>query len=132
MPLRGGGSIEEMEERVRPDQVEVARIEMGIGGDGRAGGKRLPFMAKPGEVLALDPGPQREPMNPVFEPVMIRGDREKSEEEQQERPVAGVVASQPVESHCDEQSDQKQDASPSGELCAGLCTTPVQALAPLS
>jgi len=54
--------------------------------------ENLPIKAKPGEVLALDAGPEREPVNPVFEPVMIRGDREKSDEEQQERPVAGIVA----------------------------------------
>lgn len=69
-----------MEERVRSDQVEVARVEMGVGCDGRARGERLPVKAKPGEVLALDPGPQRQPVNPVFEPVMIRGNNYESGE----------------------------------------------------
>lgn len=129
--LCGRGRVEKMEERVRPNHVEVARVEMGVGCDGIARREYLPIKAKPGKVLALDPRPQREPMNPVFEPVMIRGDRKKSDEEQQERPVAGIVVFQPVETHGDEQSGQKQDASPAGELCAGLCAAPVQTLAPL-
>lgn len=79
----------------------------------------------------FDVGPPFKPVNPVFEPVMIRGDREKSEEEQQERPVTGIVVFQPVKTHGDEQSDQKQDASPPGELCTGSCAAPVQALTPL-
>jgi ribosomal protein L11 methyltransferase len=80
-------------------------------------------------VLAFDVGPPFKPVNPVFEPVMICGDCEKSEEEQQERPVTGVVVFQPVETHGDEQSDQKQDASPSGELCAGAGSLLVSCLA---
>lgn len=85
-----------MQERVRPDQVEVARVEMGVGCDGRAGGEYLPFMAKPGEVLALDPGPEREPMNPVFEPVMIRGNYHESDEKEGGRPVALGELPQPI------------------------------------
>lgn len=131
MALCGRSRVEEMEERVRSNQVEVARVEVGVGCDGMARRECPPVEAQTAEVLALDAGPQRDPVNPVFEPVMIRGDCEKSEEEQQERPVTGVVAFQPVKTHGDEQSDQKQDASPSGELRAGLCAAPVQARAPL-
>lgn len=131
MSLRGGGSIEEVQERVRPNQVEVACVEVGVGCDGMARREGLPVEAQTTKVPALDARPQREPVNPVFEPVMIRGDREKSEEEQQERPVAGVVVFQPVKTHGDEQPDQKQDASPPGELYAGLCAAPVQTLTPL-
>jgi hypothetical protein len=43
--LCGCGRVEEMEERVRSNQVEVARVEVGVGCDGMARRECLPVEA---------------------------------------------------------------------------------------
>lgn len=101
-----------MEERVRSDQIEVVRVKMGVGCDRRAGGECRPVKTKPGEVPAFDHGPQREPVNPVFEPVMIRGNNHESDEKNGGRPVAFSVLPEPIQTDRGDETDEEENQPP--------------------
>ena len=68
----------------------------------------------------LDGFPEPEPMNPAFEPVMIRRHCDEQGGEAGQRPIAGLEPSHFVECDgADKRSDEKDEA-PAGQLCARL------------
>ena len=73
------GGVEQMQERMRAQKIEVAGVQMALRRRSRRL-KRRPVQAQSSQVPPFDVGPDPEPVNPMFEPVMIRRDDEKSDE----------------------------------------------------
>ena len=102
-----------MQERMGAQQIEVARVQMTFGRHGRRRLERGPVQTQSGQVPLFDLGPESEPVNPVFEPVMIRRDDEKPDEKRRDRAVPSCVFAQPIEAHDDGEAGEEDEETPS-------------------
>jgi hypothetical protein len=79
-------------------------------------------------VLEFDLLPQTEPMNPLFEPVMIRRHDKEDADERDQRSITSLVPGHLVQRDGAEQSSDKEDESPPGKGGTRRCAAGEQAL----
>lgn len=104
---------------MRPGEIQVLRVEMGRGLLPRFLRNLGPVELHSGKVHGLDAVPEPQAMNPLFEPVMIRGNDEKADEKSCQRQVAAVVPAGFEQNDAAEKSGNEDREPPSSESGAG-------------
>lgn len=100
------------------DEVEILRIEMRIR---RFAGSRRdpgPIQSDPRQMAGLDGLPLPEPMNPAFEPVMIRRDGDEARDETGQDQIADIKRFEFVQCDGREKAGEKESQAPAGEVRA--------------
>lgn len=108
---------------MRPGEIQVLRVEMGRGFLPRFLRNFGPVELHSGKVHGLNTVPEPQAMNPLFEPVMIRGNDEKADEKSGQRQVAAVVPAGFEQNDAAEKSGNKDREPPSSESGAGRGAT---------
>jgi len=104
---------------MRPGEIQVLRVEMGRGLLPRFLRNLGPVELHSGKVNGLNAVPEPQAMNPLFEPVMIRGNDEKADEKSGQCQVAAVVPAGLEQNDAAEKSGNKDGEPPSSESGAG-------------
>lgn len=110
------------------DEVEIVRIEMGIG---RFAGSRRdtgPIQSDPGQMAGLDGLPLPEPMNPAFEPVMIRSHGDEAHDETAHDQISAMEPVEFVQGDGREEAGEKEPQTPAGDARARPCALRNQAV----
>src|SRR4249920_1966206 len=84
LSMRGDGGVEQMEERVRADQVQVFGIRMLLGSARRTSGNVRPIQPETCQVHELDLLPETKAVQATFEPVMIDDHNQEQADEDDE------------------------------------------------
>src|SRR5580765_8495437 len=115
LSVRGDGGVEQMEERVGTDEVQVFGIRMLLGSARWTSGNVRPIQSETCQVHELDLLPETKAVHTTFEPVMIDGHNQEQADEDDERPIAGLIPTHFIDGYRADRSDDEQDETPAGE-----------------
>src|SRR6266850_1188893 len=115
LSVRGDGGVEQMEQRMRADQIQVFGIRMVLGSARWTIGNVMPIQPETCQVHELDLLPEAKPVHTTFEPVMIAGHNQEQADKGDECPIAGLIPPHFVEGYRADRSDDEQDETPAGE-----------------
>lgn len=115
---------------MRATEIQVLGVEMRRCLFPRFGRNLGPVKLYSGKVSGLDTLPNPQAMNPLFEPVMIRGDNHKQSDKSSDRQVAAVVPADFEQGDARDESGNKNNQPPAGKSGAGGGAACEQALDP--
>ena len=100
------------------DQVEIVRIEMRFRRLAVSRRDTGPIQSDPGQAAGFDGLPLPEPMNPAFEPVMIRRNGDEAGDKTGQDQVAALEPIEFIQRNGGEQAGEKERQTPAGEVRA--------------
>ena len=115
---------------MRTGEIQVLGVEMGRGLFPQFGRNLGPVKLHSGKVSGPDTLPNPEAMNPLFEPVMIRGNDHKQDDKSSDGQVATVVPTDFEQCDARDESGNKNNQPPAGKSGASGGAACEQALNP--
>jgi len=110
--------IEEMGQRMRAEEIQIGGERMRFQGLTGPWWNRGPIQRHSSQMSQLDLFPMAKPVNPSFDPVMIRRDGDEESQEQPETEVSAAVPVELVERDRHDEADEENSQSPPCKGCA--------------